>query len=149
MEELLGDKTSRAWWLTGYSQRKGMGSEGEDTFQISAEEPMFRGEPSLEMRSQGRTRFGWSDGSACIASSFLCLFFFSLIPRVNSQNLLDLPRGVSRKLFEMICDSTVLDFKFPNSPGLKIPEKKIYKFKRSLHKLKFLKEGSPVGEGPL
>lgn len=102
---------------------------------------MFGGVPSLEMGSQGRTRFGLSDGSACIASSFLFFFFFFLIPHLNAQNLLDLPPGVSRKLFEMICNSSVLDSKFPNSPGLKIPKRKKYKFQRSLHKLKFHKEG--------
>lgn len=100
---------------------------------------MFGGVPSLEMGSQGRTRFGLSDGSACIASRVLFLFF--LIPHLNAQNLLDLPPGVSRKLFEMICNSSVLDSKFPNSPGLKIPKRKKYKFQRSLHKLKFHKEG--------
>lgn len=87
---------------------------------------MLGGVPSLEMGSQGTTRFGLSDGSVCRASSFLCLFFFSLIPHLNAQNLLNVPPRVSRKLFETICNSSVLDSKFPNPPGLKSPKRKKY-----------------------
>lgn len=87
-------------------------------------EPVFGGVPSLEMGNQGRTRFGLPDGSEHIAS-VLGFFFSSLVPHLNAQNLLDLPLGVSWKQFEVICNSSVLDSKFPisqfeNSKGKKI-----------------------------
>lgn len=129
-----GDKVT---WTDGralrrYNQRGSVtdwkqseeGKEEKDVSQIPPGEPVFGGVPSLEMGNQGRTRFGLPDGSEHIAS--VVFFFSSLVPHLNAQNLLDLlTLGVSWKQFEVICNSSVLDSKFPisqveNSKGKKI-----------------------------